>query len=300
MRYLLVGYGNIGLKRRAVLGAACVATVDPFNPAADFRDPDGCAPDRYDAVILATPNQVKLKLLERFLSLGKHVLVEKPLLFPDRPTAERLDEIARGRGAVWYTSYNFRFEPGVLALRRHLEAGTIGRLYHGRLHYANGTVGDVVRSWRDEGFGVLEDLGCHLLDFLDFLLGYRGPMQAWALERYEAKCFDRCLVATADGRFVLDVSFLSWKNRLSLEFFGERGSLHLEGFSKWGPTELIVRERILPSGVPRERRERFDGPDPTWRLDLEHFERVAREGRTSMEKDWWITRTLHALAPGVA
>ena len=32
MRYLVVGLGNIGGKRRAVLGDRCIATVDPFNP----------------------------------------------------------------------------------------------------------------------------------------------------------------------------------------------------------------------------------------------------------------------------
>ena len=40
MRYLLVGLGNIGAKRRAILGERCVATVDPFNAAADFRQPE--------------------------------------------------------------------------------------------------------------------------------------------------------------------------------------------------------------------------------------------------------------------
>ena len=33
----IVGYGNIGAKRKAVLGERCVATVDPLNPAADHR-----------------------------------------------------------------------------------------------------------------------------------------------------------------------------------------------------------------------------------------------------------------------
>ena len=42
MRYLVVGLGNIGEKRRAVLGDRCVATVDPFNPAADYRRPEDC------------------------------------------------------------------------------------------------------------------------------------------------------------------------------------------------------------------------------------------------------------------
>ena len=110
MRYLLVGLGNIGSKRKAVLWERCVATVDPFNPAADYRDPRDCAPDRYDAAILAVPNEAKIELLEFFLDCGKHVLVEKSLIL-DEPTAGDLLARSRRRGAIWYTSYNFRFEP---------------------------------------------------------------------------------------------------------------------------------------------------------------------------------------------
>ena len=71
MKYLLVGLGNIGGKRRGVLGDRCVATVDPFNADADFRQPEECPTDRYDAAILAVPNDVKVRLMEYFLSRGE-------------------------------------------------------------------------------------------------------------------------------------------------------------------------------------------------------------------------------------
>ena len=136
-----MGLGNIGGKRRAVLGDRCVATVDPFNPAADFRQPDQCPDERYDAAILAVPNDVKVRLMEYFLTRGKHVLVEKPLIL-DAATGEQLGRLARASGAIWYTSYNFRFEPNVVALKRHLDAGTIGRLYRVRMFYGNGSAGN--------------------------------------------------------------------------------------------------------------------------------------------------------------
>src|SRR5437879_12486091 len=82
MRYMLVGYGNIGAKRKAVLGDRCVATVDPFNRAADYETPGQCDKDRYDAAILAVPNDVKVELLEYFLDRGKRALGEQPLLLP--------------------------------------------------------------------------------------------------------------------------------------------------------------------------------------------------------------------------
>src|SRR4051812_23459863 len=98
MRYLVIGLGNIGQRRRAVLGERCAATADPFNADADFADARDCERTRYDAVVVATPNESKLALLEYFLGQGKHALVEKPLLLPDRVTFQRLQALARSRG----------------------------------------------------------------------------------------------------------------------------------------------------------------------------------------------------------
>ena len=297
MKYLLVGLGNIGRKRRAILGERCVATVDPFNPAADYATPEECPPDLYDVAILALPNQLKLGLLEYFLCQGKHVIVEKPLLFPDWESAEHLERIAREHGVIWYTSYNHRFEPLILSLKRHLEAQSLGRIYHGRFFYGNGTVRNVIGTWREQGLGVLEDLGSHLLDLAGYLLGCQGTdFVAWHLQHHESASFDHAILASPDGRFVLEMTFLSWKNTFTIELFGERGSLHLHGLLKWGPSELILRERVFPSGVPEETREMAEGLDPTWQRDLEHFESLPATGCTSIENDWWISRTLQAVA----
>ena len=297
MRYLLVGLGNIGLKRRALLGERCVGAVDPFNPSADFRDIEDCAPDRYDAAILAVPNQVKLELLRRLLPLGKHVLVEKPLLFPDRETAQELNRLAQRSRAVWYTSYNHRFEPLIEMLKQELDKGTVGRIYHGRLFYGNGTVQNIRGSWREGGLGVLEDLGPHLLDLMGWLLTCVGTdVAAFSLERHEAKTFDHGILVTVDRRIVMEMSFLSWKNRFEIDLYGERGSLHLRGLCKWGPSELVVHQRVLPSGVPREHREGRTGQDVTWQRDLDYFEHMTAMGETSMENDWWISSVLHQAA----
>ena len=296
MRYLLVGLGNIGRKRQTLLGERCVATADPFNTAAQFASAEECPTDAYDAAVLATPNQSKLDLLAFFVERGKHVLVEKPLLFTDGTFAQQLSKVAHARRAVWYTSYNHRFETLIASARGHLQAGSIGDLYHARLLYGNGTVGNVVGTWRDQGLGVLEDLGSHLLDLAADLFGCGGQtFEAWSLERHEAASFDHCILASADRRIVLEASYLSWKNTFSMDVFGSRGSLHVAGLQKWGPSELILRERILPSGVPDEVREEAPGGiDPTWQRDLEHFEQLcaAPERGTSVDNDLWISRTL--------
>lgn len=297
MRYLVVGYGNLGAKRKGVLGDRCVATVDPFNPAADYAAAEQCPPEAYDAVILAVPNQAKLDLLEFFLRRQKHVLVEKPLVFPDRETAARLERAAREHAVVWYTSYNFRFEPNVVALKRHLEDGTIGAVYRARMFYGNGTVGNIAGTWRDTPLGILEDMASHLIDLTGFVFGRFGvDFLVWERRGHELRGVDHCILATADRRIVIECSFLSWKNRWSIEVIGEKGSLHMEGLTKWGPSELVIRRRRFPSGVPDETREVVEVPDPTWAADLEYFEALVAAGRTSGENDWWISRTVLAAA----
>lgn len=296
MRYLLVGYGNIGAKRKAILGSRCVATVDPFNPAADHRQVDDCAPSRYDAAILAVPNPVKLELLEYFLGLGKHVLIEKPFII-DADTADRLARRATAARAIWYTSYNFRFEPHVVALKRHLADGAIGDLYRARMFYGNGTAGVIAGTWRDSALGVLEDMASHLVDLAGFVFGRSGDaFRVWERSGHELKGIDHCILATEDRSVVIECSFLSWKNRWSIEAVGERGAVEMDGLTKWGSSQLRLLRRRFPSGVPDEVRQVAHGPDPTWAADLQHFEEMAASGQTSCANDLWISRTLTAAA----
>ncbi len=296
MKYLLVGYGNIGAKRKAVLGDRCVATVDPFNPHADYRTVAECDPGRYDAAIAAVPNDVKVELLQYFLDRGKHVLVEKPLIV-DAVTGDDLHRRARAGGAVWYTSYNFRFEPHVATLKHHVEAGTLGRIYRTRMFYGNGTAGTLVGTWRDSRLGVLEDMASHLVDLTGFVFGRFGcEFDVWERRGYELKGVDHCILATADRQIVIECSFLSWKNRWRIEVVGERGALEMDGLTKWGASDLVLWRRQLPSGVPEESRQRVEGPDPTWAADLQHFEAMVRAGVTSGENDLWLSRVLTAAA----
>src|SRR5688572_19540314 len=98
MRYVVVGLGNIGGRRRALLGERCVATADPFNEAADYRSVHDVPTDAYDAAVLAIPDDDKLDLSTYLLERGKHVLVEKPLPLPDEETTRRLEHLAAARG----------------------------------------------------------------------------------------------------------------------------------------------------------------------------------------------------------
>jgi scyllo-inositol 2-dehydrogenase (NADP+) len=293
MNYVVVGFGNIGARRKRLLGHRCVATIDPANPAADYRALPDCPAGRYDAAILAVPNDVKVSLLEYLVDHGKHVLVEKPLVFDDEPRARRLLEKAQRRGVVWRTSYNLRFEPHISRLRDLVANGAVGEVYRARLFYGYGTAGEVAGTWRDDRLGVLQDLGSHLVDLTAFLFNRCGSeFLVWERRGHEMAGVDHCILATADRRIVLECTYLSWRNRWTIEVIGARGALHMNGLTKWGGSELIVQRRKLPSGAPDETREVVTVPDPTWAADLAHFEHSVACGQTSFESDLWMSRVL--------
>jgi len=297
MRYIIIGYGNIGRKRQTALHEKCVATVDPISEDADYKDYKDVPTDTYDAVILSVPNAAKISILEYLLHNKKHVLVEKPLLFPDEAVAQHLYSKARSNGVIWYTAYNHRFEPNVLKIKELLENGAIGKPYFASFTYGNGTVKNLIGTWRDSGFGVFEDLGCHVMDLAQYLLpDQKREYKLICAGKFEAKSPDYCSFSTEDGSIQFLCSTLLWKNTFRIEIFGSKGSLHLDGLNKWGGSRLTLRERVLPSGIPTEKNFESSGEDVSWARDIAHFEQIASLEESSYKNDLHIFRSLNALA----
>jgi scyllo-inositol 2-dehydrogenase (NADP+) len=303
MRSLIVGLGTQGKKRRAFAGSDVVATVDPVAGAADYRSVDEVPRQLYDAALVCTPDSAKPAILRYLLANGKHVLVEKPLLGREELMLQDLAALARKSGAVCYTAYNHRFEPHVSRLKDIIDSGSLGTLYAARFFYGNGTAHDVSRSpWRDDGLGVLADLGSHLLDLSRYLLGgMPESLQLWQGLRAETRAYDHCVFgspAAEKGMPALEftVSLLSWRNTFTIDIIGAEGSAHVNGLCKWGPSRLIVRDRVLPSGVPTEEVETLRMPDPTWQTEYVHFGVQCRSRLTTdLRNDIWIQNVLGAL-----
>jgi scyllo-inositol 2-dehydrogenase (NADP+) len=295
VRYVVVGYGNIGRRRAGLLGDRCVAVVDPLAAEAGYRSLDEVPAAWYDAAVVATPNGVKRDYVSRLLGLGKSVLVEKPLLFQSWAEAEALARRS-GPGVTWYTSYNHRFEPLVARMREGLAGGVVGAIDRVRMVYGNGTVRNWRGTWRESGAGVIEDLGCHLIDLAGWLLA--RPLARWELldlRSVESATSDYALFGTPDRRLLIEVGTVFWKNTFRIDVFGDAGSLHLDGLGKWGGATLVRRERRIPSGVPEETCEATGPGDPTWAADFAHFEREAAAGRNSLASDWAISAAVVSL-----
>jgi predicted dehydrogenase len=303
MRCIVVGLGVQGRKRLAVAGADVVGTVDPVAGGAQYRDVAEVPPERFDAALVCTPDAAKLGALEYLLGLGKHVLVEKPVLCGDEDRLRRLAALGRRTGAACYTAYNHRFEPHIVRLKELLDGGAFGTVYLARLFYGNGTARDVQQSpWRDQGMGVLADLGSHLLDLTLFLFGEpASPFVPWTFHRFENRAFDHIsLGCPADPALELEASLVSWRNTFTIDVVGETGSVHLNGLCKWGPSTLTLRRRSLPSGKPREEAKTVECPDPTWAAEYAHFKQLCATGGSNLDNDIWINSVLKQLAHRVA
>jgi predicted dehydrogenase len=301
MRWVVVGYGVQGRKRRHVAGTECVGIVDPRVPDADWRDIRDVPPGHYDAAFVCTPDEPKVEILHFLAGAGKHALVEKPLHAAEDGALAELERVARAHGALIYTAYNHRFEPHYVRMRDELRAGTLGRVYRCRMFYGNGTAQLWRESeWRDVGAGVLPDLGSHLLDTARFWFGdLADDFSVTSASCFENRSPDHVVIASerSSPKIELEMTLLSWRNHFTCDILGEAGSAHIESLCKWGPSSFVRRTRIRPSGRPIEQMSTLVEPDPTWALEFAYVSQLVASGaQTDLSNDRWLLSTLSRLA----
>lgn len=301
MRAIVVGLGVQGYKRRKFAGADFVASVDPVNPEADYKSVYDVPLNSYDAVLACIPDEPKMELLSYFLSNGKSVLVEKPLWVTNDDDIRTLETIAKSKGVLCYTAYNHRFEPHYVRMKELIESGDLGQIYSCRMFYGNGTARLVRESaWRDQGAGVLPDLGSHLLDTSRFWFGdMADSFSLLAANRFENNAPDHVIIGTEHTRprLELEMTLLMWRNHFTCDILAEKGTAHIESLCKWGPSSFTRRTRILPSGRPPEQSITLTQDDPTWALEYNHFKSLVESGtQTDLSNDLWLHQTLSRLS----
>ena len=304
MKAIIVGLGVQGHKRRKFSGSDYVASVDPVNREAEYRSVEDVPVSSYDAALVCIPDEPKIEVLSYLLKNGKHVLVEKPLWAADDRQIGTLQQLARDKGVVCYTAYNHRFEPHYVRMRNHIASGQLGTIYRCRMFYGNGTARLVRDSvWRDQGAGVLPDLGSHLLDTAKFWFGDLGEdFQIVSADCFENRAPDHVVMVSKakKPKLEFEMTLLSWRNHFTCDVFAEKGTAHIGSLCKWGPTTFTCRMRILPSGHPPEESVTLVQDDPTWALEYDHFKSLCQRGAaTDLANDVWLNRLLRRLGQDV-
>ncbi|MFF8316892.1 MULTISPECIES: Gfo/Idh/MocA family protein [Streptomyces] len=221
------------------------------------------ARDDVDLVDICTPGDSHAEIALAALAAGKHVLCEKPLAntVEEAETMTRAAETAFATGGqLAMVGFNYRRVPATALARRMVAEGRLGRLRHVRVTYLQDWLNDpeFPLTWRlrkeRAGSGSLGDLGAHIVDLAQHLVGERlagvsaltetfvrqrplpgGPSSGLAAGAGRAGTATVTVddAAVFTGRFVSGAlaSFEATryatgrKNALRLELNGERGSL---------------------------------------------------------------------------
>ncbi|WP_435771787.1 Gfo/Idh/MocA family protein [Nocardioides sp. SYSU DS0651] len=240
--------------------------------------------DDVHVVDICTPGESHREIALAALAAGKHVLVEKPLAnsVPEAQDMVAAAARAAARGVRSGVGFNYRRVPA-LALARELVAdGRIGAVRQVRAAYLQDWLADASApmTWRlrkeSAGSGVLGDLGSHVVDLVQHLLGEpvvtaTGHLCTFVPTREgpsgpEPVTVDDAAWATletASGAVAgIEVSRVATgrKNGLTLELYGDRGSiafdlerlneLHLQeglGGATTGAQRIVVTEPDHPS-----------------------------------------------------
>jgi predicted dehydrogenase len=194
-----------------------------------------------DAVYVATPPDSHAELAILAARAGKPVYVEKPLSRSAKES-ETILRACREARVPLFVAYYRRQLPRFLAIRELLDSGEIGRVRQVNLSLLRpAPLLDEPLPWRflpeRSGGGKFVDLGSHMLDFLDFVLGPAEEVRGIAGKQgvpHEAEDAVSALISypkevQAMGQWAFSAEADSeYHDRF--EFYGSRGRLSFSFF----------------------------------------------------------------------
>ena len=76
----------------------------------------------------------------------------------------------------------------------------------------------------------------------------------------------------------------------------EKHQIKIDNLCKWGPSTFKFQKRIMPSGKPKTVSNKLNLKDPTWDLELDHFNYlINKKVRNNLKNDLFINRFLNRL-----
>ena len=161
---------------------------------------------RADLVVVASPNREHAPMAIAALKAGKAVVCEKPL----SSSLERAQEMvaaAKSAGTPTMVTFCYQGAPGVLEARRLVQDG----LVLGKSGYFEGA-SEFLQDWgrggrtnfrfqAEQGLGgVIEDLGAHMVDLIQFVLGRKVVEVSAQTRVYDGDGEDLTMIRGSDKR----------------------------------------------------------------------------------------------------
>lgn len=298
----IIGCGLIGNKRAFSLGKkgrvfAC-ADID-IDKANTLASKTGALPfqdwkevvqiKEIDIIIISTLHDTLAEISLACIKLGKHVLVEKPAA---RSYVE-LDQVIRAKkehkSVKIRVGFNHRFHPALLKAKEIINKNLIGELMFIRGRYGHGGRLGYEKEWRANpiisGGGEIIDQGSHLIDLSRSFLGDIKEVQGYAANFFwnmpvEDNGFMTLKTSSGQVAF-LHASCTEWKNMFSMEIYGKKGKLDINGLGGSYGTETIIHYKMKKEMGPPDKDEwSYEGVDESWSNEINEFYKDIEQNRS--------------------
>ena len=152
---------------------------------------DLLADPEIDVISVTTPNAFHPEMAIAALEAGKHVWCEKPMA-PAFTDAVKMRDAARRSGKAAAMGYNYIQNPVIRHIRRLIDEGAIGKVYHVRAEMDEDFMADATQPfyWKSEassGYGALDDFAVHPLSLLFSLFGHAQSAITDMVKPYETR-----------------------------------------------------------------------------------------------------------------
>lgn len=323
IRVGLIGCGLMGVKRaQAIPGARLLACTDIQMTRAQtlaerhaqcqvytaWRDLVQ-SPD-LDVIIISTQHHTLAEMTYAAIVANKHVLVEKPAARHFEELLPAMDALKKHPVCV-RVGFNHRYHRALQKAHTLIQEGVLGSLMYLRARYGHGGRLGYDKEWRAQpelsGGGELIDQGVHLIDLSRWILGEFTEVSGFAHTYFWDMPVDDngfLLLKTAQQQVAfLHASCTEWKNIFSMEIYGKKGKLTIEGLGGSYGTEKLTWHHMLPHmGPPETVIWEYPMADNSWELEWQAFMediRLQREPSPTLKDAYEALKIVGKIYQGV-
>ena len=226
-----------------------------------------------DGVIICTPSAYHYEACKLAGENGIAVFCEKPFTVSPQQASE-LADLFEAKGLVNQVGYVNRYNPVFQDTKKYIEEGLIGKLVQVKGEFNSCTIikpqtSKGWRSSRENGGGATYEMGAHILDLLNFILGKPEKVFGSVLNSVFSENVEDVMVTNllfpghVSCSVLVDWSDATYrKPMMKLEFFGSKGKIMadsyglkiflMEASEKYGFIEgwNSIPKNMIPDHVP--------------------------------------------------
>ena len=194
-----------------------------------------------DGVIICTPSSLHYEACKLAGENGISVFCEKP--FTTSPEkANELADLFESKGLINQVGYVNRYNPVFQNTKKYIEEGLIGKLVQVKAEFYSCTIikpqaSKGWRSSRENGGGATYEMGAHILDLLNYMMGRPEKVFGSVLNNIFSEGVEDIMSTNILFRNNISCSvFVNWsdvtyrKPMMKLEFFGSKGKIMADSY----------------------------------------------------------------------